>query len=93
MRPLRSQPRHATAHRLTLSHWRSRSNGGIRAGLVEDALGELAGVGAILVGTGDDARHSDIGSRRGQQRFPIVVYRALITALCRTAIQVSGSLQ
>jgi hypothetical protein len=48
MRSLSPQPRHPTAHRLALRHRRVRYCG-VGAGLVEDILGQGAGVGVIPV--------------------------------------------
>ena len=62
-------------------------------GFVEHVLGQLAGLGAIPLGAGDDGLGRDIGPRGRHQRIPAAARRELITAISRTTIQSGASLR
>lgn len=93
MGSLRAQPRHTTAYGFALGYRHNRSNGGIRASLVENGSGRPPGPCPIPLSAGDDGPGRGIGSRSRQQGRPAVVHGELIPALARTHIQVGSPRQ
>jgi hypothetical protein len=73
MGSLSAQPRRTTADRLTLCHRRVRYRR-VGASLVENALGQGAGLGVILVGLPGDGRDSSVSRYRQSQGFPATLY-------------------